>query len=34
MQEGQSEMPTFLNVARLARMDPPIQVEYLRSGGA
>ena len=25
---------TFLNVARLARIEPPIQVEYFRSGGA
>ena len=25
---------TFLNVFKPAKMDPPIHVEYLRSGGA
>lgn len=31
---GSAMMRTFLNVFKPARMEPPIHVEYLRSGGA
>lgn len=31
---GGLDRPTFLKVFKPAKIDPPIHVEYLRSGGA